>query len=56
MKIMTTAAALDQGVIQPDTTFYDPAHWVVDGFNITDIEEDGGTTLAEHCQHSEFVT
>jgi stage V sporulation protein D (sporulation-specific penicillin-binding protein) len=42
MKIMTTAAALDQGVIQPNTTFYDPAHWVVDGFNITDIEEDGG--------------
>jgi len=30
------------GVIQPNTTFYDPAHWVVDGFNITDIEEDGG--------------
>ncbi len=42
MKILTTAAALDQGVIKPDTTFYDPAHWVVDGFNITDIEEDGG--------------
>jgi stage V sporulation protein D (sporulation-specific penicillin-binding protein) len=42
MKIMTTAAALDQGVIQPDTSFYDPAHWIVDGFNITDIEEDGG--------------
>ena len=42
MKIMTTAAALDQGVIQPNTTFYDPAHWIVDGFNITDIEEDGG--------------
>jgi cell division protein FtsI/penicillin-binding protein 2 len=42
MKVMTTAAALDQGVIQPDTTFYDPAHWIVDGFNITDIEEDGG--------------
>lgn len=42
MKIMTTAAALDQGVIQPDTSFYDPAHWLVDGFNITDIEEDGG--------------
>jgi stage V sporulation protein D (sporulation-specific penicillin-binding protein) len=42
MKIMTTAAALDQGIIQPNTTFYDPAHWVVDGFNITDIEEDGG--------------
>ncbi len=42
MKVLTTAAALDQGVIQPNTTFYDPAHWIVDGFNITDIEEDGG--------------
>lgn len=42
MKILTTAAALDQGVIQPNTSFYDPAHWIVDGFNITDIEEDGG--------------
>lgn len=42
MKILTTSAALDQGVIQPNTSFYDPAHWVVDGFNITDIEEDGG--------------
>lgn len=42
MKILTTAAALDQGVIQANTSFYDPAHWVVDGFNITDIEEDGG--------------
>lgn len=42
MKVLTTAAALDQGVIGPNTTFYDPAHWVVDGFNITDIEEDGG--------------
>jgi stage V sporulation protein D (sporulation-specific penicillin-binding protein) len=42
MKLLTTAAALNQGVIQPNTTFYDPAHWVVDGFNITDIEEDGG--------------
>ncbi|HVW23613.1 MAG TPA: penicillin-binding protein 2 [Candidatus Saccharimonadales bacterium] len=42
MKTLTTAAALDQGVIQPDQTFYDPAHWIVDGFNITDIEEDGG--------------
>lgn len=42
MKILTTAAALNQGVIHPNTTFYDPAHWVVDGFNITDIEEDGG--------------
>jgi cell division protein FtsI/penicillin-binding protein 2 len=42
MKILTTAAALDQGVVQPDSSFYDPAHWLVDGFNITDIEQDGG--------------
>ena len=42
MKALTTAAALDQGVIKPNTTFYDPAHWMVDGFNITNIEEDGG--------------
>ena len=42
MKTLTTSAALDQGVITPSTTFYDPAHWVVDGFNITDIEQDGG--------------
>jgi cell division protein FtsI/penicillin-binding protein 2 len=42
MKVLTTAAALNQGVIQPNTSFYDPAHWIVDGFNITDIEEDGG--------------
>lgn len=42
MKTLTTSAALDQGVIQPNETFYDPAHWIVDGFNITDIEQDGG--------------
>ena len=42
MKTLTTPAALDLGVIQPNTTFYDPAHWLVDGFNITDIEQDGG--------------
>ena len=42
MKTLTTPAALDLGVIQPNTTFYDPAHWIVNGFNITDIEQDGG--------------
>ena len=42
MKVLTTAAALDQGVIQPGTTYYDPAHWLVDGFTIKNIEEDGG--------------
>ncbi|MGH7141913.1 MAG: peptidoglycan D,D-transpeptidase FtsI family protein [Candidatus Saccharimonadales bacterium] len=42
MKTLTTPAALDQGVIKPNETFYDPAHWVINGFNITDIEQDGG--------------
>ncbi len=42
MKTLTTSAALDQGVIQPNSSFYDPAHWVINGFNITDIAQDGG--------------
>lgn len=42
MKTLTTAAALDQGVIRPETTYYDPASWRVDDFTITNIEEDGG--------------
>ncbi len=50
MKALTTAAALDQGVVKPGTTYYDPASWVVDQFRITNIEEDGGAgtrSLAE---------
>lgn len=42
MKTLTTAAALDQGVIRASQTYNDPAHWDVDGFKITNIEEDGG--------------
>lgn len=42
MKPLTVAAALDQGVVTPTTTFYDPAQWTVDKYKITDIEEDGG--------------
>lgn len=42
LKTLTTAAALDQGVIAANTTYYDPASWLVDGFRITNIEEDGG--------------
>lgn len=42
MKVLTTAAALDQGVVTANQTYYDPSHWLVDGFNITNIEEDGG--------------
>ncbi len=42
MKPLTTAAALDQGVIKADQTYSDPASWSIDGFRITNIEEDGG--------------
>lgn len=42
MKVLTTAAALDQGVINANTTYYDPAGYEVDGYRITNIEEDGG--------------
>ena len=42
MKTLTTAAALNQKVISPATTFYDPSRITVDGFTITNIEEDGG--------------
>lgn len=43
MKTLTTAAALDKGVITPNTTYYDPSFWLVNGFRITNIEEDGGS-------------
>jgi stage V sporulation protein D (sporulation-specific penicillin-binding protein) len=42
MKVLTTAAALNQKVISPNTTYYDPAGFVVDKYRITNIEEDGG--------------
>ncbi|KKU20281.1 MAG: Peptidoglycan glycosyltransferase, partial [Candidatus Saccharibacteria bacterium GW2011_GWA2_46_10] len=42
MKILTASAALDLGVIKPDTTFYDPGRWDLDGHTITNIEEVGG--------------
>ncbi len=42
MKTLTTSAALNQGVIQPNTTYFDPSRWTIDGFNITNIEGDGG--------------
>ncbi len=42
MKTLTTSAALNVGAIQPNSSYYDPAHWLIDGFNITDIKQDGG--------------
>ena len=42
MKTLTTAAALDQDVVNTNTTYYDPSSWKIDDFKITNIEEDGG--------------
>ncbi len=42
MKTLTTAAALDKGVVNANTSYYDPSFWKVDDFKITNIEEDGG--------------
>ncbi len=42
MKPFTAAAAVNEGVVSPSTTYYDPAVYSVDGYKITNIEEDGG--------------
>jgi cell division protein FtsI/penicillin-binding protein 2 len=41
MKPLTTAAALDTRSISANQTYDDPAKWTVNGFTITNIEEDG---------------
>ncbi len=42
MKPLTAAAALDQGVVKRETTYFDPSFYDIDGYKITNIEEDGG--------------
>jgi cell division protein FtsI/penicillin-binding protein 2 len=42
MKTLTTSTALNVGAITPNESFYDPAHWLINGFNIHDISIDGG--------------
>lgn len=42
MKPLTAAAALQYGVINKNTTYYDPARFKVDDATVTNIEEDGG--------------
>lgn len=42
MKALTVAAALDAGVVNSSTTFYDPAKYTIDGATIRNVEEDGG--------------
>ncbi len=42
MKPLTAAAALDKGVVNRNTSYYDPSYFIVDDAKITNIEEDGG--------------
>jgi cell division protein FtsI/penicillin-binding protein 2 len=42
MKPLTTAAALDLGVVTKDTTYYDPGVWQIDDAKITNVEEVAG--------------
>lgn len=42
MKVLTAAAALDQGVINKNISYFDPASFRVDDATVRNIEEDGG--------------
>lgn len=42
-KIFTTATGLQKGVITPQTSFYDPGSWTIDGAKVSDVEEDHST-------------
>lgn len=42
MKPLTAAAALDQGVVSKNTTYYDPSRFKIGDATVTNIEEDGG--------------
>ncbi len=42
MKPFTAAAAMNQGVVNPSTSYYDPGYYKVDDATVTNIEEDGG--------------
>jgi cell division protein FtsI/penicillin-binding protein 2 len=40
MKTLTTATALNEGVIQEDSSFYDPGSWTIDDSVISDVSID----------------
>lgn len=42
MKPLTAAAALDLGVVKPNTTYYDPSKMKIHDATVSNIEEDGG--------------
>jgi cell division protein FtsI/penicillin-binding protein 2 len=50
MKPLTMAAALSQGVVKSDTSYSDPARWEVNGYKITNVEEDGGPGVKNMAQ------
>lgn len=42
MKTLTIAAGLNLGVIKPNQTYFDPAHWEIDNETVTNVELVGG--------------
>ncbi|TXG76764.1 hypothetical protein E6P97_02915, partial [Patescibacteria group bacterium] len=55
MKPLTAAAVLDMGVVNQNTSYYDPASYVIDNETVRNIEEDGGPgtkTVADILQLS----
>ncbi|MES2971932.1 MAG: penicillin-binding protein 2 [Patescibacteria group bacterium] len=55
MKTLTAAAALDQGVVNKNTSYYDPSFFRIDDAVVKNIEEDGGPgtkTVADILQLS----
>lgn len=42
MKALTVAAALDTGVMTPNTTYYDPSFYKIGDATVRNVEEDGG--------------
>lgn len=47
MKPITAAAALQQGVIKPNSTFYDSRRFQIDDAVVTNVEEDGGAGVKD---------
>jgi cell division protein FtsI/penicillin-binding protein 2 len=42
MKPLTAAAALDMGVVKPNSSYFDPSFYEIDDYKVKNIEEDGG--------------
>lgn len=42
MKTLTVASAMDQGLVNRNSTYYDPSYFKIDGARVKNVEEDGG--------------